>query len=34
MLKALENSIKCKIIVTDSAQENAPNGAAVLAANH
>lgn len=31
MLKALENRLKCQILVTDSAQEKGAIGAAVLA---
>lgn len=34
MVKALENRLNCKILVTDSAQENGAIGAAVLAAKH
>ncbi len=30
IIKALENRLKCKIIVSDSAQENGAIGAAVL----
>ena len=34
MVKALENRLNCKIIVSESAQENGAIGAAVLAAKH
>ncbi len=34
MVKALENRLKCKILVSESAQENGAIGAAVLASKH